>query len=119
MLTIRTLASRLKLEILAGGDSLDREIAGGYACDLLSLVVSRIENDSIWLTVLNSINVIAVAALAECPCVLMTEGTKMDETVLERAEEQKLVVLSTTMTTFNAAASIDRILRGNCDDIPV
>lgn len=119
MLTLKKLVNELDLEVFAGADQLEKTISSGYACDLLSLVVSRIEDNSVWLTVLGSINVIAVATLAECPCVLLTEGTTMDERTLQKASEQQLVVLGTGLNTFSAAAAIDRLLTRADNDLPV
>lgn len=119
MLTINEIANSLPARILAGKEHLDRIVSGGYACDLLSLVVSKIEEKNVWLTVLGSINVVAVATLAECPCVLLTENGEMDEEVITRANEKSLVVMSTAMTTFEAAAAIDRLLRREENDLPL
>lgn len=119
MLTINEIANCLPARILAGENHLDRTVSGGYACDLLSLVVSRIKENNIWLTVLGSINVVAVATLAECPCVLLTENGEMAEEVIIKAKEKSLVVMSTTMTTFEAAAAINNLLYRNQNDLPL
>lgn len=100
----------LQAEILCGENLLDREIAGGYACDMLSLVVSRIQEKQVWFTILNSVNVVAVAVLAECPCVVLTEDVIMEEDVLKRAAGKDVVILRTPLTTYQACAVLSKTL---------
>lgn len=108
--TLKHLAGQLNCRVLCGQPDETTVISGGYACDMLSLVVSRIQPGELWLTILNSINVVAVAALADCPCVLLTDSVEMDESVLRRAAEQSIVILQTPLTTFAACAEISRLL---------
>lgn len=108
---IRDLIKKLDCDLLCGEDLLDRQIHGGYACDLLSWVISRINTDDVWLTILNSVNVVAVAVLSECSCILLTEGVTLDQDVLKRAQEKNVIVLSTKLPTFEAAAVVSGLLR--------
>ena len=110
MITLEKLLSTIPCKVLCDGSDKAPEISGGYCCDMLSWVVSRIETGDIWLTILNSINVVAVASLAECACVLLTEDVTMEEAVLQRAAEKNLVILSTSLTSFAAAGAISRLL---------
>lgn len=88
-----------------------RPVNGAYACDMLSWVMSHLSAGQVWLTILNSINVIAVAALTDCSCVLLTEGVIMPEEILRRADEKSVMVLSTGKPTFEASAELDRLFR--------
>jgi len=108
-ISLETLLTAFPCRLLCGED-LTRSITGGYACDMLSWVMSRVKQQDVWFTILNSVNVVAVASLADCACVMMTEGTEMDEQVLERARERSIAVLTTPLTTYEAAASLDRLL---------
>ena len=110
MAKLSDLMEPLQCQILCGEDNLDVEVKGGYACDLLSWVISRIEAGEVWMTILNSVNVIAVAVLSECSCVLLTEGVKMDEAVLERAREKGITVITTPFSTYKASAVIASLL---------
>ena len=86
-----------------------RPVIGAYACDMLSWVMSHLAAGQVWLTILNSINVIAVAALTDCACVLLTEGVTMPEEILRRADEKSVIVLSTGKPTFEASAMLDQL----------
>jgi predicted transcriptional regulator len=88
-----------------------RPVIGAYACDMLSWVMSHLAAGQVWLTILNSINVIAVAALTDCTCVLLTENVSMPEEILRRADEKSVIVLSTGKPTFEASAVLDQLFR--------
>lgn len=110
MLTLKTLTERFPCRLLAGSAD-QREISGGYACDLLSWVISHVKEGDVWLTILNSINVVAVAKLADCACVMLTEGVSMAEPVLERAREQKIIILATDLPTWEASVLLSDLVR--------
>jgi len=109
-LTIQALIDEMPCRLLCGQDQTDRIIKGGYACDMLSWVISRVKTHDVWFTILNSINVLAVATLSECACVMLTESIELEEPVLERAREKGLVILSTPLPTYEAAIALDRLL---------
>ena len=96
---------------LLAGEAGNRAVNGGYACDLLSWVISRVKSDDVWFTILNSVNVIAVATLADCACVMLTEGVSMDSQVLDRAREKGIVVLSTDLPTWEASVCLADLLK--------
>ena len=62
-MNIKEAVEKLNLNILVEGD-MEREITDCYIGDLLSWVMGRAKEDSIWLTVMGNINAIAVATLA-------------------------------------------------------
>jgi predicted transcriptional regulator len=99
----------IKAEVLCGEAFLDREIKGGYAGDMLSCVMSSLQSGQAWFTILNSINVIAVASLTECSCVVLTESVEMESEVLRRASEKEIIILRTPFTTFDACVALSNI----------
>lgn len=101
----------LDAKILCGEQLLRREVHGGFACDMLSWVISRLQDNQAWFTILNSVNVVAVAVLSECSCVVLTEDVVMEADVLQRAVEKNLVVLSTPLPTYEACAVISALLK--------
>lgn len=88
-----------------------RPVNGAYACDMLSWVMSHLAAGQVWLTILNSINVVAVAALTDCACVLLTEGVSMPDEILRRADDKAVIILSTEKPTFEASAALDQLFR--------
>ena len=108
-MTVKDFAQTYGYRILCMPDP-DREICGGYAGDLLSWVMGRLESDHAWITIMTNINVVAVATLADPACIILSEGVEPDEGVLARAEQQGVNVLSTGRTTFETCAQLASVL---------
>lgn len=87
------------------------EVSGGYVGDLLSWVMGRAQTGNAWLTIMSNQNVAAVALMTEASCVILTEGASPDETLQQRALQQKINLLGTQLTTFDAAAVLKQLLR--------
>lgn len=92
--------------VLNEGEGSDREISSPYCCDLLSIAMGRMPADSAWVTVMGNINTLAVATLADAACIILAEGSRLDETALLKAKEQGITVLTTELPIFDAALSI-------------
>jgi len=102
-------------EILGKTFEKDNFISGAYACDMLSRVVSSIGDRQVWITILNSMNVVAVASLSECPCVVLAEAVKMDSDVIKRADENNITVISTALSAYEVCGLIYNF-RENSDE---
>ena len=85
------------------GGNKDIEISGCYCCDLLSIAMGNAPKDCIWVTVMNNINTLAVASLAECACIVLACGVVADEAFINKAKEQNITVFSTELPVFEAA----------------
>lgn len=80
----------------------DRELATGYAGDFLSFVMGKAPADCAWFTVMNNINIMAVATLAEVGVVVVCEGVHIDDVLASRAEGQGINVVETDYDIFTA-----------------
>ncbi len=85
-------------------------VSGAYACDLLSWVIGRAEQGDALVTVMTNVNVIAVALMADLPCVVLSEGTVPDENALTRAKEQGISILSSNLPTYETCLAIGKVL---------
>lgn len=106
---IKELTEKLELNMLVEGD-LDREITGGYCGDLLSWVMGRAQSGDCWFTVMGNINAIAVAVLADCSCIVLTENATLDDDAKMRAEMQGVWVLATEENSYKMAIKLGEIL---------
>lgn len=104
-MTVKQLAEKFSYRILCMPDE-TREIVGGYAGDLLSWVMGRLEADNAWITIMSNVNIVAVATLADPSCIILSEGVDLEEDVLTRANQQGINVLSTDKTTFAVCADL-------------
>ncbi len=108
-MNIKDFADKLDLKILTEGD-MTREVEGCYCGDLLSWVMSRAEEGDAWLTVMGNINAVAVAVLADCACIVLTESASLDDAAKSKALEQGVCILTTDNDTYTLAAEISKLL---------
>lgn len=101
----------LSLRCVCG--SLDKEICGCYAGDLLSWVMSHAQYGDVWITIMSNINVIAVASLTECACVVMAEGVEPDEDVLKTAREKDITVICDDRSVYELCCLVGQYLKAN------
>ena len=78
----------------------DKEITCGYTCDLLSWVMAHGDEGMAWVTVQTHMNVVAVAVLADMACVVLPEDVEMEKEVLQKAENEGIVILSSPLTSY-------------------
>lgn len=93
-------------KVLNEGNNSEREISVPYCCDLLSVAMGRMPADSAWVTVMGNINTLAVATLADASCIILAEGSQLDDTALSKASQQEITVLWTELPIFDAALMI-------------
>ena len=94
---VKTLVEELGMTLITGDG--EKEITGIYACNLLSWVISHAKTGDLWVTVMNNVNIVAVASLAEVACIVLAEGVKADEQVVKKARENGVTLLGSSMPT--------------------
>ena len=99
-MTIREVVDSSQLQILACPEGLDKEITGGYASDLLSDVIAHTRAGNLWVTMQTHRNIIAVATLKELAAVVLVNGRTPDPETLEKAREEKVIVLGSRLPAF-------------------
>ena len=70
---------------------------GGYTSDLLSCVMAGAKSKYIWVTLQAHLNIVAVAALLDVAAIIITENAQPDPATIAKANEQGVVLLSTSM----------------------
>ncbi len=88
------------LTVKASAGSLDREVTGGYASDLLSDVLAHAVDGSIWVTLHIHQNVVAVASHKDLAGVILVQGRQPDADTVAKAEEEKIPLLVTDLSAF-------------------
>jgi predicted transcriptional regulator len=100
--------SRLDARVISG--SPDAEVRGCYISDLLSDVLAHAHPGVLWVTIQTHHNVVSVASMKDVSAVLITCGRQPDPTVLAEARAEGIVLLSTPLTTFEAAGKLWELL---------
>ena len=101
---IQDLLRTLRAEPLVG--STDSVIHGCYAGDLLSDVLANAKPYALWITIQTHRNVVSVAGMKDMAAVLFASGRKPDTAVIAEAEEEGIVLLTTPLTTYEAAGKL-------------
>jgi len=109
-LTVKELCEKCSFTPVVLGKNQDNEVSGAYACDLLSWVIGRAEENAALVTVMTNVNVVAVAAMADLSCIVLTEGVKLDDNALEKAKQNEIPVLSSDKTTYETCLILSKVL---------
>ena len=75
--------------------------------------MGRAEAGNVWITIMSNINVVAVASLTECACVIMAEGVEPDGDVLKVAEEKGITIFSDSRSTYELCCLVGQYLSEN------
>jgi predicted transcriptional regulator len=102
-MTVGELAEKLSLNIACGEGGLGRPLSGCYIGDLLSLAMSRVQKDNVWITIQTNINTAAVASLTEAGCILLCDGFMPDENTAKKADMEDIPILSAEKPAYELA----------------
>lgn len=109
-MTVGEISEKLKLRFYTGEAlAAEKQVKGCYIGDLLSFAMSKVEAQNAWITIQTNVNIVAVAALTEAACVILTDGCKPDELAAERAREQGVIILGGDISAYEAAARLSAL----------
>ncbi len=94
------LSEELDLGVRVAGDTLNSEVTGGYASDLISDVLAHATPGDVWVTLQTHQNIVAAASLKELTGVVLVGGREPQEDTLLKAEEEGVPILVSDMTAF-------------------
>lgn len=106
IMKVSELIENLNLTLVTDNNYEDREVKGCYIGDLLSWVMGRAQADNVWITIMNNINIVAVAALADVACILLCEDVKVDQSIIDKANSQNIIIVSSKLTAFELAEKL-------------
>ncbi len=106
-MNVSEFAEKSGFSVFTKGSS--RTIGSGYCGDFLSNVISRATENCCWLTVMNNVNVAAVATLIDCACIVLCEGVEPDSSLFAKAEQLQIWLLGTQDNVFEASKKVARL----------
>ncbi len=92
--------------------AVSREVEGAYCCDLLSWVIGRAGDKDALITVMTNQNVVAVAVMADLPCIILSEGVQVEPQIIEKATDNDVHMLRSQYTTYETAIKVHQALQG-------
>lgn len=99
-MTIGQVCELLQAERICGDG--ERTLSGGYAGDFLSNCMGKAVSGGVWLTVMNNVNVAAVAVLCEVGAVVLCEGVRPSPELEQKCRDQGVVLLCTALPVFES-----------------
>ncbi|MGB9667224.1 MAG: iron-sulfur binding hydrogenase [Candidatus Cryosericum sp.] len=98
-MTLGELITALDVDIAVQA-GLERPVASGYTCDLLSEVIAKAAPGSVWVTIQTHINVVAVAAMVGISAIIVCEGRTCEPDVISHAVKEGIVLLYSKDSAF-------------------
>ncbi|MBR2056109.1 MAG: hypothetical protein IJ978_00435 [Clostridia bacterium] len=108
-MTVKELVQVLDAKVYNLDDEM-REVTSGYAGDFLSAVMGKAPTDSAWFTIMNNVNVCAVATLAEAAVVVLCEGVEPDEPLLNKVKMQGVNLIAVKEDIFGAVKKVCHLI---------
>ncbi len=87
----------------------NREVKGFYCGDLLSIALIKAKADCLWFTVMNNINVAAVASTVGVAGLVLCCSSRADDALKAKAKELSISIHTTDMDVFSAATTANSI----------
>ncbi len=107
---LKQLIDKLGLECMSGKELLDREADDAYVSDLLSDVMGKTTENMLWVTSQAHKNIVAVASLKELSAIIIVNERKVEKDVLESAESEGVVILTSKLATFETVGKLYNFL---------
>lgn len=105
------LVKELSLEVKSYEEGLQKDVTGGYVSDLLSDVMANGKEGNIWITLQTHMNILAVASLKGIAGIIIVNKRQLPEETLQKAETEKITVLTTPLPAFEAAGKFYQLLK--------
>jgi hypothetical protein len=100
------LIEKLDLEVRTAKGTLEREVTGGYASDLLSDVLAHSEEGNLWVTLQIHQNIVAVASMKGLAGIVLVNSREPEQDTLEKAEAEDLAIMVTELPTFEVVGRL-------------
>ncbi len=99
-MTIADMVRILHAKILCGEDRLDTKVHTSCCSDLMSDVLAFVNEKTVLITGLTNAHVLRTADMLDLKCLVFARGKIPSEDLVEQADEQGLVVITTPETAF-------------------
>lgn len=109
---LSNVVENLSLEVKTGKNNLQKNVTGVYISDLLSDVMANSKDGNIWITLQTHLNIVAVAGLKNLSGIIIVGNRQLQEDVLQKAEVEKITMMSTPLPAFEVAGKLYQLLNG-------
>ncbi|MCD8198821.1 MAG: serine kinase [Phascolarctobacterium sp.] len=110
---VKEIMEALNLKLLTPELSLEGDIKGGYASDLLSNVMGQAQSGMVWVTMQGHQNVAAVASLIGLAAVIVAGDAPVEEDTLKKAVLNEVVIFTTPLSSYDVIGKLYALGIGN------
>lgn len=112
-MTIKDVKEILGAKVVCCEDNLYKEVHTACGADMMSDVLAFVKDQSVLLTGLCNLQTIRTAEMMDIICIVFVRGKKPDEVMIQLAEENGIVLLTTGHRMFSACGMLyEKGLRG-------
>lgn len=108
---LRDIMKELSLEVKTYEEGLQKEVTGAYVSDLLSDVMANSVEGDVWITLQTHLNVVAIADMKGLSGIIIVGNRPLQDEVIQKAEEEKVTIMSTPFRAFEAAGKLYKLLK--------
>ena len=106
---LKELAEQLNLDVRSAKNSLEREVSGGYASDLLSDVLGNSQEGNVWITLQIHQNIVAVASMKDLAGIILVNKREPEQETIEKAEEEDIVIMVSELPAFELVGRLYKL----------
>ncbi len=101
---VKDIAERKEFKSVTGETGFERAVTAGFVGDLLSVVMGKAKEGSVWTTIQGHMNIVAVATLVGIPCVIVSEAFEVEEDTINKAIEEDICILTTDLSSYDTVS---------------
>jgi predicted transcriptional regulator len=102
-MTLHHILTTVDGSLICGEEHLDREVQLGFASDLMSEVLTLLDDGILLVTGLSNIQAIRTAEMSDIAQILFVRGKQPTKNMVELAQENGIVLMSTPYSMFKAS----------------
>ncbi|MBN2604985.1 MAG: serine kinase [Bacilli bacterium] len=106
---VKDILQSSEFHLISNESGLNKEVNGIFSSDLLSHVMGFAGENNILITVLNNINVLGVASLLDFSCVIFPHNVKVNESIINKANELEIPLIGTSLSTSKSVLSLYKL----------
>ena len=103
---VREVMESLGLKLVTKEVSVEADVVGGYASDLLSNVMGQAAPGMVWVTMQGHQNIAAVASLIGLSAVIVAGDAPIEEDTLKKAEQNDVLILATSLPAYDVIGKL-------------
>lgn len=100
---VKEFIEKTGFKVLSGSAGFESSIEGVFVGDLLSWVIGNCKPSQVWVTVQSHMNILAVSALKEIPCIIIAQNANVDEEMIQKAKEEDIAICISDLSAYEIA----------------